>query len=244
MDTRYGVVRGDLGGVVGTLAANQRARKGRGVNISRAVTAVGEHIVLVISVFAALVNHHARFSFFIGNTREDYVFTSQSQELSDDFLHVGSVIFGLVFGIGQEASLGHVGNHVIRLGAQPLHCLHKGAVKAGVELSVVCHGGVDDRQAAFLAAGGDDLGNIIDLLGASQISRVNSVKADSLLLPMTADRGHILSQIAEGIARKARGMGGKHGGGKDAGLHAASGENGKGNGQRALTDTGNILNGE
>ena len=58
---------------------------------------------------------------------------------------------------------------------------------------------------------------------------------------MRLNRGHIVGQIAEGKAAESTRVRGKHCGGKDAGLKTASREDGECNRQRALTDTGNVL---
>mgnify|MGYP003310233365 CR=1 FL=1 len=67
-------------------------------------------------------------------------------------------------------------------------------------------------------------------------------EADALLDPVVADAGHIVGEVTEGEAAEAARVGGEHGGGEDAGFKSASGEDGERNGQRALTNTGYILN--
>ena len=81
-----------------------------------------------------------------------------------------------------------------------------------------------------------------NLLDAAEVTRVDRAELDIFLLPMRLNRGHIVGEVAEGESAEAARVGGEHGGGKDAGFKSASGEDGERNGQRALTNTGYILN--
>ena len=114
---------------------------------------------------------------------------------------------------------------------------------SGIELAVVSHGGIDDLQSPPPSQGVEDVLHILDLLGAAQIAGVEGVKGDALLLPVGGDFGHILGEIAEGVAGEAGGVGREHRRGQNGGLHAAGGENGQRHREGALTHTGDILNG-
>ena len=240
-DAFDGIVGGDDGGVVGGFTPDQGSYEGGGVNVTGAVAAVWQLIMLIVAVNSVLIDHHAGFTGGVGNAGEDHVFAAQCQQLFQKLINISPVIFGFVFHIGQKAGLGDVGHDIISLAAQSFHGFHKGQVKAGVQAAVIGHSRVYDLFAAVSCHGGKDVGNVFNLFGAAQIAGINGVKGDALFFPMGVNGRNILRQIPEGIAGKTGGMGGKHRRRKHAGFNTAGGDDGQRNGQRALSDAGNIL---
>ena len=200
--------------------------------------------MLIVRRAARAVHHHAGSARTQGHAGQDGTPCPQRVQPCQHGIRKGAVIGLLPRRIGQQARLGDVGQQVIRIGAQGAHLRDIGGVKARIELSVVRHGGIHNGGGAGAADGGKYLPDIADLPGTAEVAGINAVKQNALALPVRQDGRHIIGQVAEGIAGKAAGMRGKHGGRQDAGLQSAGGQDRQGNGQGALTHAGNILDGQ
>ena len=240
LDALHRIVARDPGSLISALAPHQGTHKGRCVNIACAVAGIGQLIVLVVAVLLAFLHHNTGLAFLVGNAGEDHILTAQSLELGQDLVDVSPVILGLILHAGHETGLGDIGDHKIRLAAQALHSLHKFHVKAGIQIAVIRHGRIHDLDSLG-ANRRKNIGNIIDLLGAAQVTGVDGVKSDAFLHPMILNGGHILGQIPEGVAGETGSMGGQNGRGQYTGLHAAGRDDRQRYSQRALAHTGNIL---
>ena len=244
LDAGYGVICSDLSGLVSSLAPNQSTNKGRGIDITGAMAAVCQLFVFIVSIYTVFEHHDAGLAGGIRNAGKDHVLAANAGEAGKQAVDIGPVILGFVFHTGEEAGLGDVGNHIVSLGAQTLHGFYIGHVEDGIEAAVVCHGGVYDGDTVFIGGFGKDLLDNADLPDAAQVAGIDGLEADVFLAPVIHNGGHILSQIPESEAGEAGSVGGKYGRGQYAGLYTASREDRQRNGQRTLTDTGNILNGE
>ena len=243
-DALHHIIGGDFCSLISGLAPQLGTHESRCVDIAGAMDAAGNLLMLVILLLAVLEYQHAGMTLGVGNAGEDDIFRTQITQTGDQSVNVGLVILGAVLHTGQEACLGDVGKQVVCTGAELLHLLHKGHVKSGIQLSVVGHCRVNYHQAALSSGSGNDVLHIFDLLCGTQITGVNTVEGQPLLLPVGTDTGHILRQITEREAGKAHGMGGQDCRGQHAGFNTAGRDNGQGNRQRALAHAGNILDGQ
>ena len=155
-------------------------------------------------------DHHTGFAGVVAYTGKHHGLGAQSGQLGKKAIHIGLIIGFLIGGVRQEAGFCDVGKKDICLAAELFHFGNIGIIKGRIELAVVCHSRVHDVLAAGVTQIVHNIRHIGDLLGASQVSRINGVKADALFLPVGSDAGHILGQIPDGKAGEAGSMGGKN----------------------------------
>ena len=76
-DTFNSIIGCDLGGFIGGLAPQEGAGKGRGINVTGAMAAIGEMGVFVVCIFSVFQHNHTGLAGGIGNSGEDYIFAAQ-----------------------------------------------------------------------------------------------------------------------------------------------------------------------
>lgn len=174
---------------------------------------------------------------------EKRLFATERCQRDEDILDIVLVVTACHIGLVQhKASLCKVGDDNVRRRAELCHLVGKIRVEALVERAVVAHCGVYKFQFS-LSEVAEDGKNQVDLALGTEVSGINTVKIDALVLPSLTDRLDVVGQIAEGEAIEG-GMGGKHRGGKDRRLDAKGGDDGERDGKRAFADAGDVLDTE
>ena len=225
------------------MAAHQCAGKGGGVAVARAVHgyvhAVGEVVLCLVAVVAC----HTQFAGLKADTCEHHVLGAKGMEALEGLLHVGLVVLGAVFLAQEQGSLGEVGHDDVGTVAQAAHLQWEVVVEARIEFAAVAHHGVHDAQGTLvgnLLHDAEDVGNLC--LG--DVTGVEGVECNVLLLPLSKDVGHLVGEVEEGPGGVACRVVGKHRAGQYAALYSASGDDGQCHGERALAYAGNVLDGK
>ena len=208
------------------------------------MAALGDAAVLVVAPLTAVLHDHAGAALAVAHAGQHDGARALRGQRVEQRVDVALVVFGAELSAGEEAGLGDVRQNEVGREGEALHGLDVIEVESRVELSVVRHGRVDDGESAVGQERREDVLHIGDLLPAAEVAGVDRVKRDVLLPPVRGDAGDVLGQIAHGKARKARRVRAQHGRGQNAGLEARGGEDRQRDGQRALADAGDVLDGE
>ena len=113
-------------------------------------------------------------------------------------------------------------------------------IKRRIQLSVVAHGRIHKDQGIFTPEIPDQRPDHADLLLRPKVPGIDGVKLYALLFPVLRDRSDLVREILHGEALE-HGVGTEHGRGQNDGLDTHSRDQGKGNGEGALPETGDIL---
>ena len=223
---------------------HQCADKGRGIDIAGAVTALCDFAVLIISRFLALQHHDACGFRLVADPGQNDGFCARVTELLQQLADPGFVIAVAILGVGQEAGFGDVRQDDVGGEGKGFHGLHIFMVKGGIKLPVIRHGGIYNAGAAGSGERCNDVFDVVDLAGAAEITRINTVKQNAFLFPVFGDGRDVVGQVTDRKTGKAGRMGGEHGRRENTGFKACRRQNRQGDRERTLPDTGNILNGK
>ena len=144
----------------------------------------------------------------------------------------------------QKIALRLVGQNVVRFAAERDHLLRELSVESLIKREVIAEDGIDDEYAVFFEEAAFDVFDELDLTAASEVSAANKVELKAERFPMRADLFHFRGKIEEGVSRESARMRGEQGGGQDVAGRAARRDHGHGDGQRAFSDAGNIVDGK
>ena len=144
----------------------------------------------------------------------------------------------------QHRRLGQVRHDHVRQLRQPRHArAHRGRIGL-VDLAVVAHHGIADKDRRAVAAeGAYKVRRKVHLRLAAHEAGVNGIEVDAELRPVCGGLGQLVGHIQKGIAREAAGVRGEIGGRQRAALHAHRAEHRDGDGQRAAAEAGHIVDG-
>ena len=144
----------------------------------------------------------------------------------------------------QHRRLGQVRHDHVRQLRQPRHArAHRGRIGL-VDLAVVAHHGIADKDRRAVAAeGAYKVRRKVHLRFAAHEAGVNGVEVDAELRPVRGGLGQLVGHIQKGIAREAAGVRGEIGGRQRAALHTHRAEHRDGDGQRAAAEAGHIVDG-
>ena len=185
------------------------------------MTIFGQAAVTVVGLDSTLGDHDPRGVGVKAHAGQHHRLSAQLMQSGEQTVNVRLIRLLTVGNAGEEAGLGDIGQKDVGLGRKGLHSLNVGLVKRGIETAAVGHGGVYDAHAVRREAIGRQSAHKVDLCAASEISRIQCLKLNTLLRPMCRDRGHIVGQVAAGVALKSAGMSGQDGRWQNAGLMAA-----------------------
>ena len=226
--------------------AHQRADKRGRIDVAGAVRhtrQLGVEVVERLAAFA-IMNGDAQFFGVKRHARQHDVAAAEPAQRGEQIFDIALVVFRLELLAGHQTCLGDVGQDDVRGGAKARHMGREVGRKACVQLAAVRHRRVNDDIAAAGEVLADRVEDEVDLARTAQISGVDAVEFQPLLLPMSGDGRDVVGQIAECPARLECGVGGQHRCRDDGGLDAARRDDRQRDGERTLSVAGQILNGQ
>lgn len=198
-DTGDDKVSGQSQGVAKGQASHDAAENRGGIEVAGSVVALGAVAGKIGEAFSAAVKiGNAKLSRLVGNAGDDCGFAAQLQKLMEKAVDISLVIFGPVFGSGEQAGFGDVRQDDVRLGADFRHLSGEGVVEGRIQFSVVRHGRIHKSQVSRIGELLEKVYDLLALFAGSKVAGINPVESNILGRPCFRDGIDLVGQIFAG----------------------------------------------